>query len=62
MAPAPHWYSVALMLGGGTPPTCIVYALGNTGATLYAGITGAEPVSTDWTDKNRDVSQPCLAL
>ena len=31
-----------------------MYALGNTGATLYAGITGAEPVSTDWTASRKN--------
>ena len=38
----------------------IVYALGNKGATLYAGINGTEPVITDWTDKNRDISHPYI--
>ena len=38
----------------------IVYALGNKGAALYAGINGTEPVRTDWTDKNRDVSHPYI--
>ena len=27
---------------------------------MYAGNNGAEPVSTDWTDKNRDVSHPYI--
>ncbi|MGH8335744.1 MAG: replication-relaxation family protein, partial [Gammaproteobacteria bacterium] len=43
---------------GGSPP--LVYALGNRGAALYAGIADIDLASVDWTDKNRDVTRPYI--